>query len=84
MRPAVEISYFTPEAQIWLFEAIEFSDATPSHAQTLRMRKFADQGRLTKGEEVTRPVCHPISSSARKELEEALFSAYEQKLNENN
>lgn len=48
MRPAVEISYFTPEAQIWLFEAIEFSDATPSHAQTLRMRKFADQGRLTK------------------------------------
>lgn len=36
------------------------------------------------GEDVTRPVCHPISSSARKELEEALFSAYEQKLNENN
>lgn len=48
MRPAVEISYFTPEAQMWLFEAIEFSDATPSHAQTLRMRKFAEQGRLTK------------------------------------
>lgn len=36
------------------------------------------------GEDVTRPVCHPISSSARKELEVALFSAYEQKLNENN
>ena len=48
MRPAVEISYLTPEAQMWLFEAIEFSDATPSHAQTLRMRKFAEQGRLTK------------------------------------
>lgn len=48
MRPAVEISYFTPEAQIWLFEAIEFADATPSHAQTLRMRKFAEQGRLSK------------------------------------
>lgn len=36
------------------------------------------------GEDVTRPVCHPISSSARKELEEALFSAYEQELGENN
>lgn len=36
------------------------------------------------GEDVTRPVCHPISSSARKELEEVLFSAYEQKLNKNN
>ena len=40
--------------------------------------------KTAKGEDVTRPVCHPISSSARKELEEALFSAYEQKLNENN
>lgn len=35
------------------------------------------------GEDVTRPVCHPISSSARKELEEVLFSAYEQELNKN-
>ena len=36
------------------------------------------------GEDVTRPVCHPISSSARKELEEVLFSAYEQEINKNN
>lgn len=48
MRPAVEISYFTPEAQMWLYEAIGFADATPSHAQTLRMKKFAEQGRLSK------------------------------------
>ena len=40
--------------------------------------------KTAKGEEVSRPVCHPISSSARKELEEALFSAYEQKINEKN
>ena len=40
--------------------------------------------KTAKGEEVTIPVCHPISSSARKELEEALFSAYEQKINEKN
>lgn len=48
MRPAVEISYLSSEEQGWLFEAIEFADATPSHAQTLRMRKFAEQGRLSK------------------------------------
>ena len=48
MRPAVEISYFTPEAQMWLYDAIGATDATPSHAQTLRMRKYAEQGTLTK------------------------------------
>ncbi len=47
MRPAVEISYFAPEAQKWLYDAIGAADATPSHAQTLRMRKFAEQGRLS-------------------------------------
>lgn len=47
MRPAVEISYFTPEAQKWLYDAIGAADATPSHAQTLRMRKYAEQGRLS-------------------------------------
>ena len=35
-------------------------------------------------EERQKDICHPISSSARKELEEALFSAYEQKINEKN
>ena len=48
MRPAVEISYFTPESQMWLYDAIGATDATPSHAQTLRMRKYAEQGTLTK------------------------------------
>lgn len=48
MRPAVEISYLTEEQQKWLYEAIEYNDATPSHDQTLRMRKFANDGRLTK------------------------------------
>jgi len=48
MRPAVEISYLSQDAQRWIFEAIEYNDCTPSHAQTLRMRKFADQGKLSK------------------------------------
>ena len=33
------------------------------------------------GENVTRPVCRPTTSQARKELEEALFAAFEQEIN---
>ena len=47
LRPAVEISYLSPEAQKWLYEAIGFADATPSHAQTIKMRKFFEEGKLT-------------------------------------
>lgn len=47
MRPAVEISYLTPEEQKCLVEAIGYEDCTPSHAQTLRMRRFSEQGKLT-------------------------------------
>lgn len=49
LRPAVEISYLPKEAQQWLSEAIELNLATPSHAQTIKMRKFQEQGELTKG-----------------------------------
>ena len=49
LRPAVEISYLPKEAQKWLFDAIEVNLATPSHAQTIKMRKFQEQGELTKG-----------------------------------
>lgn len=47
LRPAVEISYLSSEAQGWLYEAIGFTDATPSHAQTIKMRKFFEEGKLT-------------------------------------
>ena len=47
LRPAVEISYLSPEAQNWLFTAIGYEDATPSHAQTIKMRKFFEEGKLT-------------------------------------
>lgn len=48
VRPAVELSYLSEDSQKCVFEAIEYVDATPSHAQTLRMRKFAEQGKLSK------------------------------------
>lgn len=47
LRPAVEISYLPKETQQWLQEAIAYADATPSHAQAIKMRKFLDEGKLT-------------------------------------
>ena len=36
------------------------------------------------GEEIRRDVCHPISYSARNQIKEAVFKAYDEKINENN
>ncbi|MDR1541445.1 MAG: ParB/RepB/Spo0J family partition protein [Clostridiales bacterium] len=47
MRPAVELSYLPTEAQEILLETIDSEDCTPNHAQAIKMRKFADEGRLT-------------------------------------
>ena len=47
LRPAVEISYLTQEEQITLSYFIEENECTPSHDQTIRMRKMHDDGTLT-------------------------------------
>jgi len=47
LRPAVEISYLSKEEQNILSDSIEYNDATPSHAQTIKMRKFSEEGNLT-------------------------------------
>ena len=47
LRPAVEISYLPKERQDDLVEAMEMMDCTPSHAQTLRMKKMHEDGDLT-------------------------------------
>ena len=46
MRPAVELSYLPPEQQQLLLEEMVAEDKTPSHEQAIKMRKFADEGRL--------------------------------------
>ncbi|HBG4740732.1 TPA: ParB/RepB/Spo0J family partition protein [Clostridioides difficile] len=46
-RPAVEISYLTEEQQYTLLEAMSYNDATPSLAQTIKMKKFNQDGKLT-------------------------------------
>ena len=47
MRPAVELSYLDEDCQRDLVEEIDANDCTPSHDQTIRMRKFFNEGRLT-------------------------------------
>lgn len=46
-RPAVEISYLPEEQQYTLLEAMEYSDATPSLAQAIKMKKFMQDNKLT-------------------------------------
>lgn len=46
-RPAVEISYLSEEQQYSLLEAMKYSDATPSLSQTIKMKKFHQDGKLT-------------------------------------
>ncbi len=47
MRPAVELSYLDEDSQRDLVDEIDLNDATPSHAQAIRMRQFANEGKLT-------------------------------------
>ena len=47
MRPAVELSYLDEDCQRDIVDEIDLNDATPSHAQTIKMRKFFDEGKLT-------------------------------------
>lgn len=47
MRPAVEISYLDYNFQKDLLDEIEVNQATPSHAQAIRMRRSQDEGTLS-------------------------------------
>lgn len=47
MRPAVELSYLDEDCQRDIVDEIDMNDATPSHDQTIRMRKFFEEGKLT-------------------------------------
>ena len=47
MRPAVEISYLNEDCQRDIVDEIDLNDCTPSHDQTIRMRKMFNDGKLT-------------------------------------
>ena len=58
MRPAVEISYLPENLQDKLSDCILKEDATPSHEQTIRMRKLLKEGLLT--EEAIDRIMHEL------------------------
>ena len=47
MRPAVELSYLDEDSQRAVVDEIDRNQCTPSHDQTIRMRKFFTDGKLT-------------------------------------
>lgn len=44
--PAVEISYLERSEQLVLLDAINLNDCTPSHAQSIRLKKLSQEGLL--------------------------------------
>lgn len=46
-NPAVEISYLDRDEQLALLDAINMNDCTPSHAQSIRLKKMSQDGLLT-------------------------------------
>ena len=47
LSPAVELSYLSEAQQKVLLDAMSLNDCTPSHAQSIRMKKAAQQGTLS-------------------------------------
>lgn len=47
LKPAVELSYLDEQCQRNVWEEINRNDCTPSHDQTIRMRRLYEEGRLT-------------------------------------
>ena len=45
-RPAVELSYLQKEEQSALLEQISYTDATPSLAQAIKLKRFSQDGKL--------------------------------------
>lgn len=46
-NPAVEISYLDRDEQLTLLDAINMNDCTPSHTQSIRLKKMSQDGLLT-------------------------------------
>ncbi len=47
LSPAVELSYLAEKQQEILLDAMALNDCTPSHAQSIRLKKLAQQGALS-------------------------------------
>lgn len=52
-NPAVELSYLSEQEQRALLETMTLNDCTPSHAQSIQLKKLSQEGALT-GDEISR------------------------------
>lgn len=46
LLPAVELSFLSKEEQMLVYSSITYNDSTPSHAQTIKIRKLAKEKKL--------------------------------------
>ena len=70
-RPAVELSYLKKEEQASLLEEISYTDATPSLAQAIKMKKFSNEGKLSQ------EVIESIMSEEKSNQKEKINIKYE-------
>lgn len=47
IKPAVELSFLSPNSQQLVADAIDYNQATPSYAQAIEIRKLEEQNKLT-------------------------------------
>lgn len=47
IKPAVELSYLTKDEQTLVYSTMIYDDLSPSHAQTIRIRKLSEQKKLS-------------------------------------
>lgn len=71
-RPAVELSYLKKEEQSALLEEISYTDATPSLAQAIKMKKFSNEGKLSQ------EVIESIMSEEKPNQKEKINIKYEE------
>lgn len=66
LSPAVEISYLPENEQSVLYNEMVYSDCTPSHSQTIRMKNLSQTGELT--ENVIREIMSEQKPNQREQI----------------
>ena len=69
-NPAVELSYLKPEEQKNLLEAIDFTQATPSVSQAMRLKKLSQEGGCK-----LEDMCEILAEDKKGDLERVAFKS---------
>lgn len=68
-NPAVELSYLTKEEQTILLDVMDMEQATPSHSQSQRLKKFSAEGNCTR-----EAMCAIMSEEKKPEQDKVTFT----------